>query len=332
LLQPNPPDAKPRPPGVSSPHAIRKVVGIISTSRTALQQVAYLLARDGVGVSRATLADSCRESAEENGTAMAKALEALQSDPATEVITLVAQSPSPDAAHRVLHQVRKCDKPTVVCFLGTDPGPVWRAGAIPALRLDEAAMRAAAWIRGWDQALVSSRLEDENERLSAWAGDLKGRIGPRKRGLCGLFSSRAFYDEAQLALSKNSPVDAARPPLLLNICLVKPEPQKLVQLRRALGAPALAVVLVDTVLGAPSEVEMMGNLTAIRELPVAPLVVTHVCGSAHDLRRAREKEALLRDAGIVVTSSNATAAYLAKSLIGEVSEEIVAKGGIHEKT
>lgn len=317
LMQPNSPDTIQGPEEASSPHVSREAVGIISTSGTALQQVAYLLARDGVGVSKAMQAGLDRELQKEDKT-MGEALEDLQCDPATVVITLIAQSPPPDSAQMILRQVRSSDKPTVVCFLGSDPRLVWRAGAIPASRLDEAAMRAAAWVRGWDQALVSSRLEEQKERLLAWAGDLRGRIGSGRRGLCGLFSSQALYDESQLTLSQNQNRDTANTSPLLSLILVESESQKPFHLQRALSDPDLAVVLVDTVLSAPSESESTGILAAVEKPPLAPLVITHVCGSARDLKPATAKEALLRDTGIVVAPSNAAAAYLAKSLIGEL--------------
>jgi len=75
-----------------------------------------------------------------------------------------------------------------VCLLGGDPRPIWKAGAIPAARLDEAAMRAAAWARGWDQALVSSRLEDQDEQMAGMAHGLQARFTPARCRLYGLFT------------------------------------------------------------------------------------------------------------------------------------------------
>ena len=317
-MQPNPPDAKQDPEGASSSHASQKAVGIISSSGTALQQVTYLLARDSVGVSVATRAYLHRESAKAGDRPMAEALVDLQGDPGTEVIALIAPSPSPDSAQMVLRQVQNSDKPTVICFPGIDQRLVWKAGAIPAGRLDEAAMRAAAWVRGWDQALVSSRLEEQDERLAAWAGDLRGRIGAGRRGLCGLFSSRALQGEAQLMLLGPQNPYTVGPTPLVNFILVEAEAQKLVHLRRALDDPDLAVVLLDTVFNTSDESEPVPILAALQQPPPSPLVITHVCGSSDDPQHATAMKAQLREEGIVVAPSSAAAAHLASSLIRDL--------------
>jgi hypothetical protein len=250
---------------------------------------------------------------------MADALEDLQGDPSTEVIVLIAQSPPPESAQVVLSQVRNSDKPTVICFLGIDQRLVLKAGAIPAGRLDEAAMRAAAWVRGWDQAFVSSRLEEQDERLSAWAGDLRRRVGVGRRGLFGLFSSRALHGEAQAVLLSLQGPDTVSPSPLSNSILVEAESQRLGHLRRALDDPDLAVVLVDTVLSKSDESEPTGIVAPLQRPPPSPLVISHVCSPSHDLYPAAALAARLRDEGIVVAPSSATAAHLAGSLIRDLT-------------
>lgn len=312
---------KPLPTGNDSedpsfPHIKREAVGVLSTSTTALQQVAYLLARDGVGVSQAMHAGLQRGAPEVDIVAMLEALQYLQGNRVTEVILLVAQAPSSDTVRRVLGHVQESDKPTVACFLGTDQRLLWQAGAIPAGRLDEAAMRAAAWVRGWDQALVSSRLEYQDERFSTTADGLRSQLGPGRRGLCGLFTSRVFHCEAQLALSHQCQANATSSGPSPSLALKESVSQKLHHLRNALGDPELAVVLVDTVLSAQDDAELSDLLAALQQTQAAPLIITHVCGSASDLQRAAVQETRLRNAGFVVAPSNAAAAYLAGSVIG----------------
>jgi hypothetical protein len=96
---------------------------------------------------------------------------------------------------------------------------------------------------------------------------------------------------------------------------MEPGPQKRLHLQRALNDPDVAVILTDTVLDASQESEGFFNvLEATPQAPRAPIVITHVCGSALDLPYAASKENQLRAAGIIVAPSNAAAAYLAGSL------------------
>ena len=90
-------------------------------------------------------------------------------------------------------------------------------------------------------------------------------------------------------------------------------------LQRTMGDPSLAVVLVDLVLHTVEGSGPSDLVAALRRVQAAPLVITHVCGSAHDLQHAAGLEAELRSAGIIVAPSNAAAAYLAASLIVESS-------------
>lgn len=287
-------------------------VGIISTSGTGLQEVAFLLAGEGVGVSRAFCLAGTGGGAGESE--MLVHLRACQADPDTEVIVLVAQRPPPSADDRILVQVRESEKPTVICFLGMDPRLVWQAGAIPAARLDEAAMRAAAWVRGWDQALISSRLEDEDEQWSDQAVELRARLGPDRRRLRGLFTSDMLCDEAQLMLSELSGKLGERVRLDRRLA-----PSEQVQrLREACADPGVAVVLLDVVLG--SRNDPAGDLvSALPWGPGKPAIIGHVCGAAAAPQITRQQAARLRQAGMIVAHSNASAARLAGMVLA--SEE-----------
>ncbi|MGD1994210.1 MAG: hypothetical protein PVI59_13545, partial [Anaerolineae bacterium] len=110
----------------------RGPVGMVAAAGTGLQEVSTLLARRDAGISQAigTGGRDLKEAV--GGITMLEGLKALQADPQTEVLVLVSKPPSPVVARRVLEQVKKSDKPTVVCFLGGDPASIAAAGAIPA--------------------------------------------------------------------------------------------------------------------------------------------------------------------------------------------------------
>lgn len=303
-------------------------VGLVSASRAGLAEIACLLARDGVGVSQAHVVAGRDLSRESGGKAMLAGLGALQADAATEVILLLSGIPSPAAADRVLRQVRASDKPTVVCFLGSDQRLIWRAGAIPAARLDEAAMRAAAWVRGWDQALVSARLKDLDEQWAALADGLWAEIGPGRSQVRGLFTGGILCQEAQLMLAEvtGGRVEAT----LLDLSAAGSFPaqgggrfdpaSQLRALRQALADPHVAVILLDVVLGHHALPDPAGSLIGVLEEVRRgqgrdePLVIARVCGGG-DRRQVADQEARLCAAGVVVMLSNAAAARLAGMIL-----------------
>ncbi len=314
--------------GNSAPWAGAKgAVGLVSASRAGMVEIASLLARDGVGISQMHVVAGRELSRETGGEAMLTGLCALQADVATEVIILLSGVPSPAAADRVLTQVRAGDKPTVVCFLGSDQRLIWRAGAIPAARLDEAAMRAAAWVRGWDQALVSSRLKDLDEQWAALADNLRTKIGPGRSQVRGLFTGGLLCQEAQLMLAEvtGGRVEAT----FLDLSAAGSAPARggahfptsqLGALREALIDPHVAVILLDVVLGYHALPDPAGSLLGVLDEVrrggewEEPLIIARVCGG-RDRQQVAEQEARLCAAGVVVMLSNAAAARLAGMIL-----------------
>lgn len=287
-------------------------VGVVSTSPIGLQEVVNLLTGEGVGVSQVVKVEGHDLSLEAGGSAMLAGLLALQTDPDTEIIVLVSKTPALEAAERVLVEVRDNDKPTVVCFLGADQRLAWRAGAIPAARLDEAAYRATAWVRGWDQALITSRLEEVDEKLAIQAGDLSARIGSGRRSFQGLFTCGIFCQEARLML-----VDVADG-MPEGTCLdLGGEPwSQQSYLQRALDDPTTAVILLDVVSGHDAVSDPAGMLAnVLRGNQDEVLVIAHVCDTSDAPQNLIEQESVLRDAGVILMASNAVAARLAGMIV-----------------
>jgi len=73
-------------------------------------------------------------------------------------------------------------------------------------------------------------------------------------------------------------------------------------------------VLLDVVLGHGAHADPAGELApALAGLPCP--VIAHVCGTEADPQDARRQEATLRDAGVVVAPTNASAARLAAAAV-----------------
>ncbi len=291
-------------------------VGIVSRRASGLQEVACLLARDGVGLARAIVLEPGA------GAPMLAGLRAVQSDPDVEIVILVSEKLPSAAAGRILDQVRASDKPTVVCFLGNAPRLAWRAGAIPATRLDEAAMRAAAWVRGWDQALVSSRLEEERDELAGLAAELSARVARGRRRLFGVFGDEILRHEARLVLS--AAVDGALPPDLPLV--VGEERTMLRHLSDLFARPEAAAILLSLAAGGPSGLDPAEALEALLREDLhgpgdgGPLLVVHLWDAGCDLVRLAAQESKLRELGVVVAASNASAALLGGLLLAGLEE------------
>ena len=302
-------------------------VGIVATSRAAVQEIICLLARDQVGVSHLFGA-----SPRGKGKALSAGLRALQADPATNVIILASGSGSfPAAVTQTLDRICDSDKPTIVCFLGSDPRAIWQAGAIPAARLDEAAMRAAAWARGWDQALVSSRLEEQDEQLAGMACELQRRFTRARFRLHGLFTDDILGYEARLMLSDLAiRTGDARLESALTICVQPGLSLSQPNLRQALADPQVAVILLDVMYSEDTTGDPVSVLTASLdeyrrsefgpqgEHSDEPWIVARLCRPGSDPRALASEEARLWDADVILVPSNAAMARLAGMIVGEL--------------
>jgi len=325
-------------------------IGLVAASGTGLQAVTSLIAREGGGVSQAIGVGGRDMTAEVGGIMMLAGLEALQADPETNVITLISKPPHPTVTARVLAQVRACNKPTVVCFLGGDVSTIRQAGAIPAATLDEAALLAVALARGDDPTAAAARLVGRDEQLEPQAVAAMGRLQPGQRYLRGLFSGGTFCYEAMLvltdligALNSNAPLDAAHrladPHHSLGHTCVDLGEDAFTQSRlhpmldpdlrnrrivREARDPETAIVLLDVVLGHGVHPDPAGAATpAIRQAQLEAaaqgreiVFVASVCGTEGDPQNLSEQEAKLRRAGVLVVESNAAAARLAGLIVG----------------
>ena len=154
-------------------------VGLVSAAGTGLQAVTCGIARAGAGVSQAIGTGGRDLSEAVGGMTMLAGLAALQGDPDTGVIVLISKPPAAPVAARVLAEVKRSAKPTVVCFLGADPGPIEAAGAIPATNLSQAAVAVPPRLAtggNWCDALV--RLEEAGKALIPLAAAEQARLAP----------------------------------------------------------------------------------------------------------------------------------------------------------
>lgn len=330
----------------------RGPIGIVSAAGTGLQEVSTLLAKYGVGVTQG-LGVGGRDLKEAvGGIMMVEALKALQSDPDTEVLVLISKPPAEGVARRVLDQVAVTPKPTVVCFLGGDPG---LTEALPHA-ISATTLQGAAWLgaQAANPAVTeaASRRQSEESRQIEIAANLRSRLAAGQRYLRGLFSGGTLCYEAQIlwrgmlteTVRSNAPLiqdgrlgDSTRSEGHTAVDLGEEEftvgrPHPMIdndlRIRRMLQEaqdPEVAVLMLDVVLGYGAHPDPASELAPAvvrarrhaRELHGTELlVVASVTGTDGDPQGLGRQIRALEEAGVVVCESNASAASLCGLLVG----------------
>ena len=313
----------------------RGPVGLVGASGTGLQEVSTQLDRLGVGVSQLIGTGGRDLSAAVGGLSSEAALLLLGADPATEVIVVVSKPPDEVVARRVLGVAATLGKPVVAVLLGSEVSRIAPAGVHGASTLAAAAQLAAQLVLG---SPPSARPSGDGEPGEAVDGSHVADGAASRRLLRGLFSGGTLGYEAQLVLREHGLEVASNAPAPGSARLIagaglhghvvidlgadeftdgRPHPMIDPATRdrwvaEALEDPAVAVVLLDVVLGHGGSPDPIGGLVALlASRPSGPEVVVHVCGTDRDpIPRHLVVEALVR-CGALVAPSNAAAAALA---------------------
>jgi FdrA protein len=314
-------------------------VGLAAASGTGLQEVSCLIAAAGEGISQAIGVGGRDLTDEVGGLMLARALEILAADRATEVIGVLGKPPGPRTWERLQTQLGRLRKPCVVHFSGlvSAAGEAWHIAAT----LEEAALGIVALLRGMKPTAVEFTLPGkEIERLVEEATQA---MQPGQRFVHGIYAGGTLAHEALSVLRAKFP--AVFPGVLGGskghsvvdlgddqFTLGRPHPMIDGTLRRewigkAAENPSTAVILLDVVLGSGAHPDPAGELLpAIQEAARGAqaegrhlAVVASVCGSEHDPQRRSTQVDALRSHGVVVMPSNAQAARLAVRIAGRLA-------------
>jgi FdrA protein len=322
-------------------NAIRRgPIGLAAASGTGLQQVSCLIDRFGSGVSHAIGTGGRDLDERVGGRTMLAAIDLLLADPDTTVLVLISKPPSASVARAILDAVRGAPKPVVVNFLGGDPDAVRALGAHPATTFEEAAAIATALATGADGDVTPPSLDPD---LLAAADAAARRLAPGQSTVRGLFSGGSLAGEAKLILKGLRGPGAHDVVLDLGddeYTVGRPHPMIDPRLRNeqilaAAGDQAVAVILLDVVLGYGSNPDPAGALApAIREAQEIAAqtgrhvaVVASVCGTPADPQDLGRQEATLAQAGVLLAPSNARAAMVAARIAqGAAAANLVAGG------
>jgi FdrA protein len=324
-------------------------VGIVSAAGTGLQEVSSLLARAGSGITQAIGTGGRDLKKEVGGLMMLAGLQALQTDAATRVITLVSKPPDHAVAARILKQVEGGSKPTVICLLGERENKSGKKQVHQVATLEEAAAQAAR-LAGVSETRISAAILSDEKELRMKAEAIRSRLGREQKYLRGLFSGGTLCYEAQCLWARllgepvlsNAPVETAkkikdatrsRGHTAIDLgeeefTVGKPHPMidNELRIRRLLQEahdPQVAVIMLDVVLGYGAHPDPAAELApAIRQAQELaggeghPLAcVASVTGTPGDPQGLEATMAALRGAGAEICKSNAAAARLAAWIV-----------------
>ncbi len=343
--------------GIGFANAVRRgPVGIIGASGTGIQEVTSLVHRAGSGISHALGIGSRDLSDAVGGISFLSALDALASDPQTEVITILSKPPGPLALSNLIPKILQCHKPIVACFLGLKQESLSvdiRHGMTRTL--DDAAAMAVQMVTGHSP----TRFDANSSNLQKLARREQVNKNPEQRYLRGIFAGGTFCFQAQqilqdagIAVHSNAPLNGnlklANPMRSEEHTLVdmgtddftvgKPHPMIDSRLRceRILAEgqdPQVGILLLDVVLGFNASPDPAGELVSTIEEAKREAkkrggslsVVVSICGTEGDPQNFQQQIKVLEEAGTIVFPSSAQAAQFCALLAASLSELIGVK-------
>jgi FdrA protein len=305
-------------------------VGVVAAAGTGAQEAMSLLDRWGVGISTVIGLGGRDLSAKVDGRMAKAAIASLRADPGTDVIFLVSKPPDERVTPGVLAAAG--DFPLVAALVGSDGSADTSSGLRPARTLEAGALDVLD--------LVGAKRPDVVGDLPAQVADICQRLAPERTLVRGLFSGGTLCFESLVILDgsvgpvySNVPLsDALRVPAPpdSHICLDLGEeeytvgrphpmidPQARVEMLDEQGRdPAVAVILLDVVLGMGAHEDPAGQLAPACERAVQQgcAVVAYVLGTHQDPQGYGRQREILVDAGCVVTETAARAALAAAAI------------------
>jgi len=323
-------------------------IGVVAASGTGLQQVTSLIHRFGAGITQAIGTGGHDLSREVGGITMLQGIQALAKDKATKVILLVSKPPSPDVMKSVLEMVAKSKKPAVVDFIGADAKSITKGNILGVKTLEDAATAAVLISQGKEMKKFPGTLPPNYRSLIKPA---LNQLKKSQRYIRGLFSGGTFCHETILLLKEvlgtvytNIPINKGEK--LPNVwkslehtvvdlgddLFTQGRPHPMIDFRlrnermlQEANDPETAVILMDIVLGHGSNMDPAGQLVpAVQQAQkIAAKVKRHlifigsVCGTDADPQDLSRQESMLREAGVILTDSNAQAARLAAAIVSK---------------
>ncbi len=319
-------------------------IGIVGASGTGIQEVSTIIDRLGGGVVHA-IGTGGRDLGEAVGAITVKdSLVALENYEPVDVIVLISKPPAPAVRDEVVNLLHNLKKPVVAVFIGEEPDH-HEQGVYLAHTLEETAQIAVD---------LAKNLEVKQNYQEELANDVADVL-PESSTVKGLYSGGTLGSEAAMLISKalnlgklihedgyvlkangyeivdygDDMYTQGRPHPMI-------DPATRIEAIKSIGSQLdTGVILLDVVLGYGSHPDMAGALApAIREVKDRAAsegrqlyFVASVCGTRQDPQNYDASVETLKNAGVLVETSNAKAVRLALKLKGvditEVDKAVV---------
>jgi len=324
--------------GIGFANVVRKgSIGAIGAAGTGLQEFTSQVHNLGFGISHAIGTGSHDLSDIIGGLTAFSALEALQKDNKTKVVTFISKPPGTKTLEQLLQRISSCDKPVIGCFLGVDPEAIFgRKNLIPANTIDEA-VRLEIYTTGSSIQQQSDLSQDDLNALAderaTWSSEQKNLRGILAGGtFC--YQSQQILRKAGITVYSNSPLDPkyklAHPYKSIRHTIVDigdeyymvGKPHSMIDgtmRRRRITTECLdlevAILYLDFILGYNDSMDPVGELIeAIDEAKRVNkqrgwslTVITSICGTEGDPQDLPFQAKMLREAGVLVYGSNVRA-------------------------
>ncbi|MBL7175378.1 MAG: acyl-CoA synthetase FdrA [Desulfobacteraceae bacterium] len=332
--------------GIGFANVVRKgSIGVISASGTGLQEFTCQVHNAGFGISHAIGTGSHDLSDKIGGLTTLTALDALEADPQTKVITLFSKPPGAKTLAKLSERLKTCKKPVVGCFLGIQ-NEMETGTSFQRARLIDDAVRLS--ITQIDDKSVSSQLRFTPQELE-WMSREVASWSSQQKYIRGLFAGGTFcyqsqqiFRDAGIPVYSNVPLDLkyrlADPDHSIEHTIVdmgddhytvgKPHPMidGTMRKQRILAEgrdPQVAILLLDFILGYNASMDLVGELieAIIEEKQLAQkrggalTVVASICGTDDDPQDLSLQTRMLKESGVIVFRSNAKAAHFCCDLI-----------------
>jgi succinyl-CoA synthetase alpha subunit len=340
--------------GIGFANAVRRgPIGIVGGTGTGMQEFSCLVHQAGSGISNGIGTGSRDLSDAVGGISTMTGIDALEADPATEVIAVIAKPPGTSATARLTQRLMRCTKPVVLCLLGAQPGSLnaitrgaGKGGNVRlASTLDEAAALALAQVGATKRSFLCGGDGSLREMASTYTGKMR----PEQRHIRGLFAggtlcyqSQAIFLASGLVVHSNSPLPGmlelpdpwrSRESSFIDMgaeIFVEGRPHPMIdatlrarRVEQEGDDPTVALILLDFILGAISSRDPVGDLLhaignaqqAERRRGGQLCVVASVCGTDGDVQGLEAQKHALVEAGVLVLHSNARAAAFCREVM-----------------
>ncbi len=333
--------------GIGFANVVRKgSIGAIGAAGTGLQEFTSQVHNAGFGISHAIGTGGHDLSDQIGGLTTLAALEALEADPATRVITIISKPPGTKTLARLIERFKTCTKPIIGCFLGAPAKPHETGANFQcAPTIDEAVWLAIRALGGEPDSNKADFSTEERQ----WIGREKASWSPEQKYVRGIFAGGTFcyqsqqiFRDAGILVYSNAPLEAKNKlrdsdqsleHTFVDMgsdeyTLGKPHPMIDGTLRKQRiltesRDPQIAILLLDFILGYNASMDPVGELfdailearQNVKKRGGNLTVVASVCGTDGDPQDLNLQIKLLKEAGAIVFRSNAKAASFCCELL-----------------